>query len=101
MLKLLICLASATLLAAVILQLRQQRLELSYETAELHDQIRGQQSRLWDQQLRIASCTAPNAISQTINLKGLKLVPENESVSLASDTSDTPDHNIPSREPQP
>ena len=46
MLKLLICLISAALLAAVILQLRQQRLELAYETAELHSQIRGQQSKL-------------------------------------------------------
>jgi cell division protein FtsL len=88
MLKLIICLASATLLAAVMLQLRQQRLELSYETAELTDQIHSQQSRLWNQQLLIASCTAPNAINQTINLQGLKLVPEPDSVSLASEQSE-------------
>ena len=85
MIKLLICIASATLLAAIILQLRQQRLELSYETAELHDQIHAQQARLWNQQLLIASCTAPNAITQTINLQGLKLVPESDSVSVAAD----------------
>jgi len=90
MLKLLICLVSATLLAAVMLQLRQQRLELSYETAELNDQIHSQQSKLWNQQLQIASCTAPNAINQTINLQGLKLVPEADSVSLAADEGSSP-----------
>jgi len=74
-------------LAAVMLQLRQQRLELSYETAELNNQIHAQQSKLWNQQILIASCTAPNAISQSINLKGLKLVPESDPATLAADVS--------------
>lgn len=76
MIKLLICLLSATALAGVVLQLRQQRLELAYETADLHDRIRGQQSRLWNQQLLIAACTAPNAIGQTVDAQGLHLVPQ-------------------------
>ena len=82
MLKLLICLISATLIAAVMLQLRQQRLELSYETTELHDQIRSQQGRLWSQQLLIASCTAPNAINQTVDMEGLQLVPQSNPVGI-------------------
>src|SRR5258708_1252351 len=90
MLKLLLCLLSATLLAAVMLQLRQQRLELGYETAELHDQIRGQQSRLWNQQLLIASCTVPNAISQTVDVQGLKLVPQSDPLNMIADRMETP-----------
>ncbi len=38
--------------------------------------------------IQIASCTAPNAINQTINLQGLKLVPDHDSVSSASDPSE-------------
>ena len=90
MLKLLICLLSATALAGVMLQLRQQRLELAYETADLHDQIRGQQSRLWNQQLSIAACTAPNAISQTVDTQGLKLVPQPRPAAAAPAVSFVP-----------
>ena len=46
---------SAALLAACVLQLRQQRQALGYQQAELHDRIKSQQAKLWDQQLRIAS----------------------------------------------
>jgi len=55
MVKLLICTLSAAALAACVLQLRQQRLQINYQTAELHDQIREQQARLWNQQLQIAN----------------------------------------------
>jgi hypothetical protein len=75
MLKLLICLFCGAALAASILQLRQQRLELDYQNAELHAQIRSHQARLWDQQLQIAASTAPNAIANTVNAHDLKLVP--------------------------
>jgi hypothetical protein len=75
MVKLLICVLSAAGLAVCVLQLRQQRLELGYQNAELHEQIRGHQSRLWDQQLQIATFTAPNAIANTVNAHDLKMVP--------------------------
>src|SRR4051812_12618261 len=78
MIKLLICLLSAAALAACILQLRQQRLELGYQNAELHEQIRSHQSRLWDQQLQIATFTAPNAIANTVNAHDLKMVPRQQ-----------------------
>ena len=76
MIKLLICTLTAAVLAACVLQLRQQRLQVNYQMAELHEQVRDQQSRLWNQQLQIASFTAPNAITQTIDTHNLKMVPQ-------------------------
>jgi len=76
MIKLLICTLSAAALATCVLQLRQQRLQTNYQTAELHEQIRGQQARLWNQQLEIATYTAPNAISHTIDGHNIKMVPQ-------------------------
>lgn len=76
MLKLLICLLSGASIGVTMLQLRQQHLELSHQTAELHDQIRGRQAKLWDQQVEIAVFTAPNAIQKTVNAHSLKLTPQ-------------------------
>jgi len=76
MLKLLICIVSAAVLAALVLQLRQQRQELGYQNSRLHDQIKDQQAKLWNQQLQIAVYTAPNAISQTVRNHDLKMVPQ-------------------------
>jgi cell division protein FtsL len=71
----LICLVSALALALVTLGLRQQRLDMSNQCNRLHGQIESQQARLWNQQLQIATYTAPNAISKTIGEHDLKLVP--------------------------
>ena len=76
MLKLLICLFSGAAIAVAVLQLRQQRMELGYQANELHDQIRGQQARLWNQQLQIALYTAPNAITKTVSSYDLNMVPD-------------------------
>ena len=76
MLKMLICLASAVILAGMTLQLRQQRMELGYQTSELNDRINAQQAKLWSQQLQIAVYTAPNAIQQTVKSHDLKMVSE-------------------------
>jgi len=76
MLKLLLCVVSAAVLAAMVLQLRQQRQELGYQNSRLHDQIKDQQARLWNQQLQIAVYTAPNAITQTVKTQDLKMVPQ-------------------------
>ncbi len=76
MLKLLLCLFSAVLLAVVMLQLRQQRLELNHQANKLHNQIEAHQAKLWNQQLQIAVYTAPNAIEQTVGAHALKLVPQ-------------------------
>ena len=74
MVKLLLCTLAAAVLAACVLQLRQQRLQIHYQTAELHEQIREQQAKLWYQQVQIAQVTAPNAIARSVNTHGLKLV---------------------------
>ncbi|HZN69669.1 MAG TPA: hypothetical protein VFB66_30625, partial [Tepidisphaeraceae bacterium] len=74
MLKLLVCVLSLTTVAALVLQLRQQRQELGYQNSRLHDQIKAQQGRLWNQQLQIAVYTAPNSIRQTVSNHDLKMV---------------------------
>jgi cell division protein FtsL len=75
MLKLLLILTFTVLLGVVMLQLRQQRLELSFQTNRLHGQIRQSQAKLWNQQLQIAIYTAPNAIAKTVGDQQLNLVP--------------------------
>jgi cell division protein FtsL len=76
MLKLLICLAASLILGALVLQLRQQKLDLNNEVSRLHRQIEDRQSDLWNQQVQIAIYTAPNAIRNTIDSQNLKLVPQ-------------------------
>jgi cell division protein FtsL len=76
MLKLLICLAASLVLGALVLQLRQQKLDLNNEVSRLHRQIEDRQSDLWNQQVQIAIYTAPNAIRNTIDSQNLKLVPQ-------------------------
>ena len=76
MLKLLLCVVAAAVLSALVLQLRQQRQELGYQTSRLHDQIKDQQAKLWSQQVQIAVYTAPNAISMTVANHNLKMVPQ-------------------------
>jgi len=74
MVKLVMCLVFALLLAAAMLQLRQQSLELNFENNRLHGQIEAKQADLWSQQLRIAEVTAPNAIAARVKAGGLEMV---------------------------
>ncbi len=75
MIKLLLCLTSCMLVAICLVQLRQQRLELSHQTSELHNQIEQRQGRLWNQQLQIAELTTPPAVQSAIGKQELKLTP--------------------------
>lgn len=75
MIKLLLCLGSGALLAVALLQLRQQRLDLEHEQTTIAEQIKGEEAKLWNQQLQIAVYTAPNAITQTVGVHHLKMVP--------------------------
>lgn len=90
MVKLLICLFGTAAVSVCVLQLRQQQLELSYQNAELHEQIRSHQSRLWDQQLQIAGFTAPNAIANTVNSHELNLVPRQQPLTRPSGPATKP-----------
>jgi cell division protein FtsL len=76
MLKLVLCLISALLVAVLVLQLRQQRLEINHQALEYHNEIEAQQAKLWNQQLQIAVFTAPNAIAQTVGDQDLHMVPQ-------------------------
>lgn len=75
MIKLLLCLVSTAVVAAVTLELRQQKLELSCQANQLHNQIEKCQATLWDQQVQIAVYTAPNAIAKTVGQRQLHMVP--------------------------
>lgn len=73
MLKLLICLLCGSVTAVMLLELRQQRLNLTFETDKLHNQIEASQAQLWNQQLSIAIATAPNALAAAAKDQNLKL----------------------------
>jgi cell division protein FtsL len=74
--KLLICLTIGLIVAAIMLQLRQQYLSLNYQTSRLHSQIESRQAELWSQQLRIAEATAPNAIAAKVKQDRIRLAPQ-------------------------
>jgi hypothetical protein len=76
MLKLTLCLLCTMLLGVVVLQIRQQKLELNFQCHRLHQEIRQRQNVLWSQQLQIAMYTAPNAIEHTVGNHQLGMVPE-------------------------
>lgn len=75
--KLLVCIVCGLVLAVGVLQLRQQNRELAYECGKLHSEIKTLQVTLWNQQLQIATATAPNAIDSTVGMHNLELVPAN------------------------
>ena len=84
MVKMLVCLLLELGLAVMTLQLRQQKLELTYKISQLHRQIESTQAKLWNQQLQIAMYTAPNAIQHTVSNHDLKLVPRTSASSSAN-----------------
>jgi len=73
MVKLFLCLFCSVATAVAILELRQQQLNLTYQSNKLHNEIEATQAQLWNQQLSIAVCTAPNAIAKTVKEQDLKL----------------------------
>jgi hypothetical protein len=75
MIKLLICLFSGVAISLFMLNLRHQQLELRHQHAELHDKINALQSKLWNQQLQIATFTAPNSIGATVKGQKIDMVP--------------------------
>ncbi len=77
MLKLLICLLCGSATAVALLELREQRLDLTFQTNKLHNQIEASQMQLWNQQLSIAVATAPNALAAAAKGKNLKLASGN------------------------
>jgi len=76
MIKLIVCILSLFALGMLTLQLRQERLDLNHQCIDLHNQIEGQQAKLWNQQLDVALWTAPNTIAKTVSNHGLKMIPQ-------------------------
>ena len=92
MLKLLLCLTTSLGIAVLVLQLRQQRLELNYQANQLHNKIEDQQAKLWNQQLQIAIYTAPNAITRTVGDHNLSMVPLSPLPAEKGNWMDTPNN---------
>jgi cell division protein FtsL len=80
MLKLLLCLLCGSATAVALLELREQRLNLAFETNKLHNQIEASQGQLWNQQLEIAVATAPDALAASAKGKDLKLMSGNAAI---------------------
>ena len=96
MIKLILCLGCGMLMAVVMLQLRQQELELRHQAADLQIKIQNHQAKLWQQQLEIAVYTAPNAVTKFVQQQDLKLVPEASLPLAAGDwVGSTPQQNQP------
>ncbi len=89
MLKLLLCIFCFAILGALLIELRQQRMELNFQTNRLHSQIEQSQGKLWNQQLQIAIYTAPNAIAETVGRKDLNMVPQTPLPAVKSSWIDT------------
>lgn len=77
MLKLLLCLIAVVSMAIGVMQLRQQKRELAYQCGKLAGKIESVQIDLWNQQLQIATATAPDQIDKTVGDYDLSLVPSN------------------------
>jgi cell division protein FtsL len=88
MLKIVLLIVIAAIIAFLLLEIRQQRIEYNYQTNTLYDQIEQCQAKLWNQQLQIAMYTAPNAIARTVDQKDLHLVRPTPTRLVQSDTSD-------------
>jgi hypothetical protein len=73
MLKLLLCLLCGSATAVAMLELREQHLNLTFQTDKLHNQIEASQAQLWNQQLSIAVATAPDAVAAAAKGQDLKL----------------------------
>jgi hypothetical protein len=96
MIKLLLCLACAGVIGVVDLELRQQKLQLSCQANQLHNQIEQSKAKLWDQQVQIAVYTAPNAITKTVGDRKLDMVPNSPLPAGKGDWIDA--HNDPAAE---
>jgi cell division protein FtsL len=73
--KLIAVVVIVTVLAAVLLGLRQQRLQMMHEMARTHSQINTARQDVWDLQVRIAERMEPEFLRAAIQRAGLELEP--------------------------
>ena len=75
MLKLLLCLVATFVIAAVLLNLRHERMEINYRINQSHRHLQTLQTELWNQQLHMAIATSPAAVEKTVGQHRMSLVP--------------------------
>lgn len=75
MLKLLLCIVGAFAIAAVLLHLRHEKMEINYRINQAHRRLQSLQTELWNQQLQMAIATAPAAVEKSVGQHKLNLVP--------------------------
>jgi hypothetical protein len=75
MLKLLLCLFATVTTAVFLVELRQQRMEMTHDIDRLHAAVETRGSRLWNQQVTIAIDTTPKAVVTAVGTHDLHLTP--------------------------
>lgn len=65
----------AAAVGAVLLGLRQQRLQLMHEMTRMHAQMNGSRQDTWDLQVKIAERTQPTELREAITRLNLELEP--------------------------
>lgn len=73
--KLATLLMIAIVVGAVLLALRQQRLQLMHEMVQVHSQIDRSRQAIWDYQVKITERTEPNRLRDVIARHRLQLEP--------------------------
>ena len=61
--KAILILVGFVAIGVAVLHLRQQSIDLRYQTAKIHREIQQSQGELWRQQVRIAEFTSPKVIA--------------------------------------
>ncbi|NNM87834.1 MAG: hypothetical protein HKL95_04880 [Phycisphaerae bacterium] len=69
MLKILVSLVSLFLVAVLVLSLRQERMDLTSQSAKLFIKINQRRHLLWGQQIKISAGTNPIAISKKLKAR--------------------------------
>lgn len=82
MVRLLLCLLVGAGIGITLLMIRQQRLELQYESNEIHDEMLDTQRQLWRQQVQIAAATAPAALESVLAHHQFETEPTNPTQEL-------------------
>jgi cell division protein FtsL len=77
--KVLVLIAITTVVAMLLLAMRQQRVEAMHGMVSQHRQINENRQMLWEWQSRIAGTTNPVTLRQALKRTGLALEPANTS----------------------
>lgn len=73
--KMIMVVVFAAAVGAVLLGLRQQRLQLMHEMARMHAQMNRSRQDTWDLQVKIAEGTQPGELREAIARSNLELEP--------------------------